>query len=61
MYLNQVRRNGMTGLIGYLLLALDYLSIMCATFIGAISAVLSQMPDAGTQPTAEPPAQPAAV
>ena len=28
---------------------------------GAISAVLSQMPDAGTQPTAEPPAQPAAV
>jgi len=38
MYLNQVRRNGMVGLIGYLLLAVGYLSIMCTAFIGAIVA-----------------------
>ena len=34
MYLSQVRRNGVLGLIGYLLLAAGYLSIMCTTFIG---------------------------
>ena len=38
MYLNQVRRNGLLGLIGYLLLAVGYLSIMCTTFIGAFVA-----------------------
>ncbi len=38
MYLNQVRRNGMVGLIGYLLLAVGYLSIMCTAFIGAFVA-----------------------
>ena len=38
MYLNQVRRNGMVGLIGYLLLAVGYLSIMCTTFVGAFVA-----------------------
>jgi hypothetical protein len=37
-YLNQVRRNGMAGLIGYLLLAVGYLSIMCTAFIGAFVA-----------------------
>jgi hypothetical protein len=34
MYLSQVRRNGVLGLIGYLLLAAGYLSVMCTTFIG---------------------------
>jgi hypothetical protein len=38
MYLTQVGRNGMTGLIGYLLLGAGYLSIMCTTFIGAFVA-----------------------
>jgi hypothetical protein len=38
MYLNQVRRNGIVGLIGYLLLAVGYLCIMCTTFIGAFVA-----------------------
>jgi hypothetical protein len=38
MYLNQVRRNGTVGLIGYLLLAVGYLSIMCTTFMGAFVA-----------------------
>jgi len=38
MYLNQVRRNGTVGLIGYLLLAAGYLSIMCTTFVGAFVA-----------------------
>jgi hypothetical protein len=35
MYLSQVRRNGLLGLIGYLTLAAGYLSIMCTTFIAA--------------------------
>jgi hypothetical protein len=35
MYLSQVRRNGVLGLIGYLVLAAGYLSIMCTTFIAA--------------------------
>jgi hypothetical protein len=38
MYLNQVGRNGLVGLIGYLLLAVGYLSIMCTAFIGAFVA-----------------------
>jgi hypothetical protein len=38
MYLSQVRRNGMSGLIGYLLLAAGYLSIMCTSFVGAFVA-----------------------
>ena len=38
MYLSQVRRNGTVGLIGYLLLAVGYLSIMCTAFIGAFVA-----------------------
>ena len=32
MYLSQVRRNGVVGLIGYLVLALGYLSITCMTY-----------------------------
>jgi hypothetical protein len=38
MYLNQVRRNGMAGLTGYLLLAMGYLTIMCTAFMGAFVA-----------------------
>ena len=38
MYLNQIRRNGMVGLIGYLLLAVGYLSIMCTAFMAAFVA-----------------------
>lgn len=38
LYLNQVRRNGMTGVIGYLLLASGYVSIMCTAFVGAFVA-----------------------
>src|SRR5437764_11444454 len=34
MYLSQVRRNGLLGLIGYLVFAAGYLLIMCTTFIG---------------------------
>lgn len=35
MYLSQVRRNGVLGLIGYLALATGYLLIMCTTFVAA--------------------------
>jgi hypothetical protein len=35
MYLSQVRRNGVLGLIGYLVLAAGYLLIMCTTFAAA--------------------------
>ena len=35
MYLSQVRRNGVLGLAGYLLLAAAYLLIMCTTFAAA--------------------------
>lgn len=38
MYLNQVQRNGIVGLIGYLLLAVGYLSVMCTAFTGAFVA-----------------------
>jgi hypothetical protein len=35
MYLSQVRRNGILGLVGYLVFAANYLSIMCTTYIAA--------------------------
>jgi hypothetical protein len=35
MYLSQVRRNGLLGLIGYVLLGAGYLLIMCTTFTAA--------------------------
>src|SRR5690348_16534290 len=35
MYLSQVRRNGVLGLVGYLVLATSYLLIMCTTFAAA--------------------------
>jgi hypothetical protein len=35
MYLSQVRRNGVLGLLGYLVLATCYLLIMCTTFLTA--------------------------
>jgi hypothetical protein len=46
MYLSQVRRNGVLGLIGYLVLATGYLLIMSSTFIAAY--VLPSI--AGTDP-----------
>jgi|SRR4051812_37261040 hypothetical protein len=36
MYLSQVRRNGVLGLVGYLVLAAGYLMIMCTTFVAAV-------------------------
>jgi len=38
MYLSQVRRNGLLGLIGYLVLGAGYFMIMCTTFIAAFVA-----------------------
>jgi len=38
MYLSQVRRNGVLGLVGYLVLAAGYLSIMCTTFLATFVA-----------------------
>ena len=35
MYLSQIRRNGLLGLIGYLVLSVGYLTIMCTTFVAA--------------------------
>ena len=35
MYLSQARRNGLLGLVGYLLLAPGYLLIMCSAFVAA--------------------------
>jgi hypothetical protein len=35
MYLNQVRKNGLLGLIGYLVFAAGYLSIICISFTAA--------------------------
>jgi hypothetical protein len=35
MYLSQVRRNGLLGLIGYLVLSVGYLTIMSTTFVAA--------------------------
>jgi hypothetical protein len=46
MYLSQVRRNGVLGLIGYLVLAAGYLVIMSTTFVAAF--VLPSI--AGTDP-----------
>jgi hypothetical protein len=36
MYLSQVRRNGVLGLVGYLVLSAGYLMIMCTAFIAAV-------------------------
>jgi len=47
MYLSQVRRNGVAGLIGYLLLGTGYLLIMSTTFVSAY--VLPSI--AGTDPS----------
>ena len=47
MYLSQVRRNGVLGLIGYLVLATGYLLIMGTTFVAAY--VLPSV--AGTDPS----------
>jgi hypothetical protein len=47
MYLSQVRRNGVLGLIGYLLLGVGYLLIMSTTFVAAV--VLPSI--AGTDPS----------
>jgi hypothetical protein len=38
MYLSQVRRNGLLGLVGYLVFAAGYLSIMCTSFFAAFIA-----------------------
>jgi hypothetical protein len=38
MYLSQVRRNGILGLVGYLVLSAGYLLIMCTTFFAAFVA-----------------------
>jgi hypothetical protein len=46
MYLSQIRRNGVLGLIGYLVLAAGYLLILCTTF--AATFVLPTI--AGTDP-----------
>jgi hypothetical protein len=46
MYLSQIRRNGLLGLIGYLVLGAGYLTIMCTTFVAAY--VLPSI--AGTNP-----------
>jgi hypothetical protein len=35
MYLSQIRRNGLLGLIGYVVMAAGYLGIMCVTFAAA--------------------------
>lgn len=35
MYLSQIRRNGLLGLTGYLLLGISYLAITCTTFVAA--------------------------
>jgi len=35
MYLNQIRKHGLLGLIGYVVFAVGYLSIMCVTFTAA--------------------------
>jgi len=50
MYLSQVRRNGVLGLAGYLLLAAAYLLIMCTTFVAAF--VLPVV--AATDPAGDP-------
>jgi hypothetical protein len=47
MYVSQVRRNGLLGLVGYLVMAVGYLLIMCTTF--AAGFVLRAM--AGADPS----------
>src|SRR5918912_4275951 len=36
MYLSQVRRNGVLGLVGYLVFSAGYLCIMCTTFVSTV-------------------------
>ena len=38
MYLSQVRRNGVLGLVGYLVISAGFLLIMCTTFFAAFVA-----------------------
>jgi hypothetical protein len=47
MYLSQVRRNGVLGLVGYLVFAANYLSIMCTTFMAAFVAPILADTDPG--------------
>jgi hypothetical protein len=47
MYLSQVRRNGVLGLVGYLVFAANYLSIMCTTYIAAFVAPTLAKTDPG--------------
>jgi hypothetical protein len=47
MYLSQVRRNGLLGLVGYLLFAATYLSIMCTSYIAAFVAPTLAKADPG--------------
>ncbi len=46
MYLSQIRRNGVLGLIGYVLLAAGYLLIMCGVYVAAY--VLPEIAQANT-------------
>ena len=50
MYLSQVRRNGVLGLIGYLVLATGYLLIMSTTFVTAYVLPSIAETDVPTQP-----------
>jgi hypothetical protein len=47
MYLSQVRRNGVLGLVGYLLFAATYLSLMCTSYIAAFVAPTLATTDPG--------------
>jgi hypothetical protein len=47
MYLSQVRRNGVFGLVAYLVFAANYLSIMCTTYIAAFVAPTLAKTDPG--------------
>ncbi len=47
MYLSQVRRGGVLGLVGYLVFAANYLSIMCTTYIAAFVAPTLAKTDPG--------------
>jgi hypothetical protein len=47
MYLSQVRRNGVFGLVGYLVFAANYLAIMCTTYIAAFVAPTLAKTDPG--------------
>ena len=47
MYLSQVRRNGVFGLVGYIVFAANYLAIMCTTYIAAFVAPTLAKTDPG--------------